>query len=362
MKAAQSEDSTSAGRHRNDPNDAGVASDRVQARGKWRDAASALSFSKISGIYVWIALIALFSVWIPDIFLTKTTWIDIAGSQAVTGIITLGLLLPLAAGAYDLSIGSVVGISAVISSTLVHNGMDSTTAIGLALLAGLAIGMINATLIVGVGINSLIATLGMSSILIGLIAAISNNQQIIGLSNGFENIGIAEPLGIPIPVFYFAALAILGWYLFEHTPFGRYLHAIGGGQEAARLAGIKTKSYQAIALVLCSLMAAFAGVVVTAKLGVGSPDVGNAYLLPAFAAAFLGATQIKPGRFNVWGTVIAVYLLATGVKGLQLAGAAYWVTELFNGAVLIIAVGLSQFEGRLSWRRSERRLRKRAAG
>jgi ribose transport system permease protein len=310
-----------------------------------------LSFRKISGIYVWAALFLLFSVWVPDTFLTESTWIDIASSQAVTAMVALGLILPLAAGSYDLSVGQALGVSAILSAWLVHKGMDTGAAIALAILVGVAIGLINGMLVSILKINSFIATLGMSSILLAVIGAISNNQQIVGISTGFEDLGISEPLGIPIPVFYMVGIAILFWYVLEHTPFGRSLYAIGGGAEAARLAGVRVRLYLFASMVICSTTAAFAGVVVTGKLGTGSPAVGAGYLLPAFAAAFLGATQFKPGRFNVLGTLLAVYLLATGVKGLQLAGANFWVTELFNGVVLIIAVGLSQFEGRLQLRR-----------
>jgi ribose transport system permease protein len=311
---------------------------------------SYLSFRRISGVYVWAALFLLFSLWVPDTFLTRTTWIDIASSQAVTAMVALGLVLPLAAGAYDLSVGQALGVSAILSAWLVHKGADTGVAIGIAILAGVGIGIVNGILVSVLRMNSFIATLGMSSILLAVVGAISNNQQIIGLSSTFEDIGTTELLGIPIPVFYMLAIAVLFWWVLEHTPFGRSLFAIGGGREAARLAGVRVRLYLFLALVVCSTTAAFAGVVVTGKLGAGSPDIGGGYLLPAFAAAFLGATQIKPGRFNVVGTLLAVYLLATGVKGLQLAGASFWVTELFNGAVLIIAVGLSQFEGQLKLR------------
>jgi ribose transport system permease protein len=310
------------------------------------------SFRRISGIYVWIALLVLFSLWIPETFLTKTTWIDIAGSQAVTAMVALGLLLPLAAGAYDLSVGWTLGVAAILAAWLSQKGVAAPATITISLLAGIAVGFINGTMVAVLRMNSFIATLGMSSILVAVVGAISNEQQIIGLPSSFVKLGTLQPLGIPIPCYYMAALAVLFWYVLDHTPFGRQLYAIGGGSEAARLAGVRTRLYLFIALVICSLTAALAGIVVTAKLGTGSPNLGSGYLLPAYAAAFLGATQIKPGRFNVPGTLIAVYLLATGVKGLQLAGASFWITELFNGCVLIIAVGLSQFEGRLQlWRR-----------
>lgn len=327
-------------------------SDATPTGRSWGERLRYLSFSRISAIYVFIAIFLLFSIWIPDTFLTKTTWIDIAGSQAITSMITLGLLFPLAAGAYDLSIGNMLGVASVLVAYLTTTGVDVPLAIVLALSAGVAVGLVNATLVVWVRINSFIATLAMSSILLAAMGLITHQEQIIGLPKALTDLGTTQIFEIPIPFFYLLALGALAWYLLEHTPFGRSLYAIGGGPEAARLAGVRTKAYVLAALIIGSVIAAFAGVVLAGTLSSATPGTGGSYLLPAFAAAFLGATQIKPGRFNVVGALIAGYLLATGVKGLQLAGAESWVTELFNGTVLILAVGFSQLEGRLSlWRR-----------
>jgi ribose transport system permease protein len=309
------------------------------------------SFSRISGVYVWIAIFIVFALWVPDTFLTSLTLKNVASSQAVTALITIGLLFPLAAGVYDLAVGQTIGFAAIFSAYLVHHGCDTTTAIGLTLLAGAAIGVLNGILVAGIGINSFIATLGVGSILLALVGAISNRQQIVGLPTAFEHLGQRQIVGIPIPVFYLAIVAIVAWYLLEHSPFGRYLYAIGGGPEAARLAGVPSRRLVFIALLISSIAGAFGGIIVTGSLGAGDPSVGPDYLLPAFAAAFLGATQFKPGRFNVVGTLVAVYLLATGVTGLQLAGAQFWITDLYNGVVLIVALSLASIQGRLRLRR-----------
>jgi ribose transport system permease protein len=318
-----------------------------------RSAASALSFTRVSGLYVWAALFLLFAIWVPDTFLTATNWRNILSSQAVTAIFTLGLLLPLAAGIYDLSIGSMLGLSAVLSAYLVNHGFSTGTAIIVVLLVGVAVGLINVGLVVALKINSFIATLGVGTVLTAMIGVVSGNEQIIGLPKAFLDFGGAQVLGFPIPVFYLVLFAIVVWYLMERAPFGRYLFAIGSGPEAARLAGVRTNLHAAIALVLCAAMAAFAGAVLAGKLGAASPDLGSAYLLPAYAAAFLGATQITGGRVNVIGALIATYLLQTGITGLQLAGANFWVADLFNGGALLLALILSRFQGRFrlwKWR------------
>lgn len=180
-----------------------------------------------------------------------------------------------------------------------------------------------------------------------------------GVAETLQSLGTAQPLGIPVAFLYLVVLAAVAWYLLEHAPFGRQLQAIGGGKEAARLAGVPTRSYTFVALVISAGTAGIAGMVATASLGAASPDTGSAYLLPSFAAAILGATQVKPRRYNVVGTLVAIYLLAAGVTGLQLYGANLWATSLFNGLALILAVSLALHQHRL---RLPRIFRRRSAG
>ncbi|HEX3680290.1 MAG TPA: ABC transporter permease [Galbitalea sp.] len=327
----------------------------LSATAKIRAALQPFSFNRLSGLYVWAAIFVLFALWVPNTFLTETTWKNIAASQAVTAMITLGLLVPLAAGIFDLSVGYTVGLSAMLSAYLVHHGFDTGSAIVVVLFVGVVIGIFNGILVVAIGINSFIATLGVGSVLLAMTGWVSGNESIVGLPASFDQIGIAQPLGIPIPVFYLVVVAIVLWYVLEHSPAGRYLYSIGGGEEAARLAGVPVKRLGFLALIASALIASVAGVVVTGKLGAGDPSVGPSYLLPAFAAAYLGATQVKPGRFNVVGALIATYLLATGVTGLQLAGASFWVTDLFNGLVLILALTLARLQGQLRLGRFSRK-------
>ncbi|MBN9619243.1 MAG: ABC transporter permease, partial [Actinobacteria bacterium] len=158
---------------------------------------------------------------------------------------------------------------------------------------------------------------------------------------GFQRIANAEPLGIPILTIYVVVLAVVVWYVLQHTPLGRRLQATGVNADASRLAGIRTGRFVFGALVATGGFASIAGILVAARISTISTSVGPPYLLPAFAACFLGTTQFRPGRFNVWGTLVALYLLATGVKGLQLAGGQLWVTDLFNGVALIGAVSIA---------------------
>jgi ribose transport system permease protein len=308
--------------------------------------AKALSPRNISAIYVFAAIFIVFSLWVPHTFLAGTTWKTLLDSQAETALLAVGLVIAIAAGTFDLAIGAELGFGSILVAWLLVNiGVPVVPAIILTLLAGALIGLVNGLLVVRVRIDSFIATLGMSSVLLALIAWVSNSEQILGLSNSFQSIANDQIFGITLPVYLMLVIALIVWYVLERTPLGRRVYATGGNIDAARLAGVRTPLVLIGALVACGAIAAASGVLVSADLGAGDPTIGPAYLLPAFSAVFLGSTQFKGGRFNVWGTVVAVYVLATGVKGLQLAGAPIWIPDLFNGAALLLAVGLARYQG-----------------
>ncbi|MBS1677442.1 MAG: ABC transporter permease [Actinobacteria bacterium] len=319
--------------------------------------ARALSFRNISALYIFVAMFAVFSIWVPDTFLQWDTWKALLDSQAVTAILAVGLVVALSAGAFDLAIGAELGFGSILIAWMaVEKGVSVPVAIVLTLAAGGLVGLVNGVLVVRARIDSFIATLGMSSILLALIAWVSGSQQILGLPGGFQKIGSTELLGLTLPVYLVLVVGLIVWYVLERTPVGRRVYATGGNPEAARLAGVRVASVVVGAFVACGTIAALAGVLVSANLGTGDPTIGPAYLLPAFSAAFLGSTQFRGGRFNVWGTVVAVVVLATGVKGLQLAGAPIWIPELFNGAALLLAVGLAKYEATASRAGAVRRL------
>ncbi len=307
-----------------------------------RKIAFVLGLDRFSGLYVWAALILIFSLWVPDLFDTASNARIIAGSQAITAMVALGLIVPVACGAFDLSIAGTLGVSVCTVTWFQANNHGWALGIIAALLIGLVVGLVNSLSVVKLHVDSFIGTLGMSSILLAGTEWITGGGQIAnGISPSFTAIGQKQIIGLPLPVFYMVALAILLWWLLEYTPAGRYLYGIGGNPQAALLAGVRVGRIKTAAFVLSGLVAAFSGVVLAAQLGSASPDVGGPYLLPAFSAVFLGATQVFTGRVNVPGTLIAIFLLATGVKGLQLAGAPAYINDLFNGAALIIAVALA---------------------
>lgn len=311
-----------------------------------RTALRFLSPARISGLYVLVGMVVFFS-FANDQFFTSQTVTTIASEQAVTAIVAMGLTVALAAGVFDLSIAGTMGLANIIVARLLAEAHWNTAAAILATIAVCSlIGIANGILVTKVRIDPFIATLGMNSVLAAVIYVISGNRNVLGIPSSFQDLAGTKIGDVPLPVFYVIALALVLWYVLEWTPIGRRLYATGGSREVARLAGIKTDAYVISSFVTSSVIAAAAGILVVARIGTGSTEVGPSYLLPAFAAGFLGSTQFRNGRFNIWGTVLAVYLLATGVKGLVLMGADFWVPDLFNGLALLLAVGLSGIQVR----------------
>ena len=302
-----------------------------------------IGLDRYSGLYVAIGLIIFFSVTNRDKFGTLDNARVVASGAAITGILTLGLILSLIVGMFDVSIAANMSLAITLVGWLQFEfGMNALLAVVITLLTGALVGASNALIITKLRVEPVIATLGMSSILVAVAFWIaSGNTLIDGISENFKTFGSAEPFSIPVSVYYLLGVAVVLWYLLEHTPTGRYMYASGANAQAARLAGLKVVRLQWLGLVISGMLASFAGIVLTMQLGAASFGAGASYLLPAFAAAFLGSTQIKPGRFNVLGTLVALYLLAIGVKGLQLRYPDLpWIKDIFQGGTLILAVAI----------------------
>jgi ribose transport system permease protein len=310
--------------------------------GRLSSQARHLQLARLSGVYLWALIILVFALSIPSTFLTSTTATNIASTQAITAIVAIGLLGALSAGNFDLSVGSNLGLAAVLCSWLtVHAHINVGLAVLLTLAVGVTIGVLNATLVVFVGIDSFIVTLGVSSTLLAVTELVSNSQFIGPVPQSLQDFVNWRELGINGVTCYALVIAVLAWVVLEHTPIGRRTAATGANLEAARLAGVATTRYRFTTLVVTGLFASLAGVLVAAKTGEVSATIGAPYLLPAFSACFLGTTQFKPGRFNVWGTVLALLLLGTGVTGLQLVGGQMWISDMFTGVALVIAVAFA---------------------
>ncbi len=314
----------------------------------------------IGVVYLYALIWIVFSLWIPDTWTMWLTHRSVLNQNAILMVVALGLLVPLAAGVFDLSIGATISASAVtVGWAMVEAQWSVPVAIAAALVLGVLIGFVNGLLVVKIKIDSFIATLAMSSVLTAYSVWRSNNRSILGFPDSFKNLATEFVWGVNKTVVVALAVALGFWYVFEHTAVGRYLFATGGAREAARLAGVQTDRYVWGSLMASSTFSALGGVLLAAQFGSTQAQSGTPYLLPAFAAAFLGATQFKR-RFNVWGALLAVIVLQSGVKGLQLAGVGTtWIESLFFGVALAVAVGFSTFRKRVHggqrrwWRREE---------
>ncbi|MFE7422102.1 ABC transporter permease [Rhodococcus sp. NPDC057529] len=305
-----------------------------------------LSFRRSSAAYILVVLLVVFSIVTPETFLTSSTWSSLIDTQALTALAAIGLLIPVAAGAFDLAVAAQVGFGTILVSwLLMHAGMPPWIAVPVTIAIGAALGLASGIAITIFRIDSFIATLGMSSVAAALTSWLSDGSQILNLPIGFASFATQKFLGLTNSVWIMLLVAVVVWYVLEKTPVGRRIYATGGNATAARLAGVRTSLVLVGSLVACGAITALVGVLLASRLGTGDPTIGGSYLLPAFSAVFLGSTQFKFGRFNVWGTVVAVYVLAVGVTGLQLAGAPFWIPGLFNGIALLLAVGLASTAG-----------------
>ncbi|MFI0843908.1 ABC transporter permease [Mesorhizobium sp. IMUNJ 23232] len=295
-------------------------------------------------LIVWLAVIALFGAMRPESFLTWSNFSSIFGSEAVLVIVTLGLIIPLTAGDFDLSIAQTLTFTSMLTAILsARMGVPIGLIIPIALAAGAVVGLINGAITLYFRVHSLIVTLGVGTFLHGVTLWISDSQTISGVARVLMQYVIIQRLfGIPLSFYYAIVLAALVWYVLSYTAFGQQLLFTGRGREVGRLTGVAVGRVRMMAFMASGMMGAVAGILYTGTTGSANPTSGTTLLLPAFAAAFLGATCIKPGRFNAWGSVIAVYFLVTGINGLSVLGFRTFVHDLFYGGALVVAVMVSQ--------------------
>lgn len=306
-----------------------------------------LRLDKYSALYLWAGFMIVFGL-TQSQFLTATSIKLVLTERAIIAVLALAFLVPLVADTFDLSIGVMMGFSIVITTALSQN-TDNPQVLNavIAMAACAGVGFVSGFIVVKLNVNSFIATLGMSQVLVAANILISGNRTISGvLEDGYRDIGRTQILGLPLYFYLMLVLALVIWFVFEQTPLGRYLFATGGNLDAARLSGLPTDWLRWGTLVASAMIAGLAGLIHTWKVGTYSASIGPGYLFPAIAAVFFGASQLK-GRPNVWGTLIALYCLAFGVKGLQLtftSGTA-WIEPLFEGVSLLVAVALASRQG-----------------
>ena len=299
-------------------------------------------------VILMVGLIVLFSILLPNTFPTLLNVRAILSDKSIIAILSLAAMIPMVAGRIDLTVGYGIVLWHILAISLQTNyGFPWPVAVLTVVALGAVTGVMNGFLVEIAKIDAFIATLGTGTVLYALALWHTGGRQIVGVvPDGFYALNGTFVFGLPITGFYVMAIAFALWLILEYTPIGRYLYAIGANPKAAALNGIPTRKYVVGAFVASGTLAAIAGVLLASKLRIGQASVGLEFLLPALVGAFLGSTTIKPGRVNVWGTIIGVTILAVGISGIQQFGGSFWVEPLFNGSTLLIAIGIAGYAQR----------------
>jgi ribose transport system permease protein len=289
--------------------------------------------------------VVVFSLLRPEVFFTAKTLNTILINQSVAGIAAFAALVPLIIGEFDLSVGATLGLGAILSvGFTAFYGLPWWVGLLLSVIICGGVGLANGLLITRVGVNSFVTTLGVSTAVTGAVLWFTGGNVIYSnVPQELVAIGSGNVFGVPYPVLIMIVIALVMYYVLDQTPLGRYLYALGGSKEASRLSGLNVKTLTVLAFIVAGVLAGLAGAVLSAKLGSGNPTVGASFLLPAFAAVFLGATAFRPGTFNVLGTIFAVFVIATGIYGLNLLGVPFFVEPIFTGLVLVAAVAATRY-------------------
>ena len=322
--------------------------DRVPRRGTRSDAAAIAGWLKKYGLLFTIAFAIIgFGAARPDTFLTWSNFQSIFQEAAPLAIVSSGLTVALVVAQFDLSFGALIGLSGAVAIVLIsQHGFPWILAVLIALLVGLVTGLVNGILTAFLGGASFITTLAMGTALTGVQYLITGEATIYeNIPHSYDQIGQSTSLfGLSNEVWIALAVALALFLVLEFSEFGRYMYALGSNREAARYSGLHVRSLQLSGFVATGLCAAMVGIILTSQAASSSPDMGTPYLLPAFAAVYLGSAVFHPGRFNIPGTVAAVFflqILAVGLTLLQLSTA--WI-DIVQGVVLIVAILLSRLE------------------
>lgn len=297
---------------------------------------------KYSVIIAWVIVIAVFAVTSGDLFFNWNTLSLITGTRSVVAILALAIMIPLTAGDYDMSAAYTMTLANMITVYLsIEKGVNVWLSALIAIIAGVAIGFVNGIFVVKIGIDPFIVTMGVGTFLAGITLWISNKTLSGTELAPLQNICIGKIFNIQYIFFYCLILMLVLWYMFERTSIGKKILFIGHGKEVARLSGVKVNKVRWGCLIASSTLSALAGVMYSGVTGSAKSGSCNDFLMPAFAAVFLGTTFIKPGRFNPLGAFISVYFLETGIRGLSLLGFSTYIQNIFYGAALVLAVAIS---------------------
>ncbi|WP_210527604.1 ABC transporter permease [Rubellimicrobium arenae] len=302
------------------------------------------TFARWGTILGLAAMILAFAWLSPRAFPTVLNFTNVLNQASLTMIIAGGLTVAVLVGELDLSIGFAASLHGVlVTGLIVASGLPIPLAVVLILAAGALVGLVNGLIVTKMKVNSVIATLGVGTVLTGLSFAYSSGVPIVsGVPEAFLQISLGRWLfGIPNNIVLM--VLVLGglWLLVERTALGQEIQAVGGNPAAARLAGIDIDRIKIIGFVISGVCAALVGILLASRLGSGTTSAADSYLLTAFASVFLGSATLRDGEFHILGTLVGALIIAFGFNGLNIFGAPTWSQYVFQGSILIIAVGLS---------------------
>jgi ribose transport system permease protein len=303
-----------------------------------------------------VAVFVGFSIGVSDSFFTTDNYRSIINDQIVVVFLAIAVTIPLIVGEFDVSVGYVLGLSQALAiGLLVRHDLPIPVVILIVLAIAAGVGVVNGVLVVYLKMHSFITTLATGSILTGVVYWYTQGQVLFeDVPEAYPKIARNEVFGIPLPVIYGVVLTAVSALFLTYWPTGRRMYSTGGNRSAAALSGIRVNRIILGSFIISAVLSGAAGIVISSQFASASPGLGPQFLLPAFAAAFLGATAFTPGRFNVLGAVVGVYVLAAPISGLQQLGVPSWFEYVFYGGALIVAVGLSGEARRLRQQRARR--------
>ncbi|MFN8630496.1 MAG: ABC transporter permease [Chloroflexota bacterium] len=310
-------------------------------------------------VIIFLAMCALLAIFTPDhSFLRTQNLLNVVRQSTIWGLLALGVMLCIIALGIDLSLGSVLGFSAVVAASLVQQPgwkealypnliqLPAIVAVLAGLGVGLALGSVNGGLIAVFKIPPFIATLGMMTIARGFAYIYSNGRPVSTLNPDFLWIGGADIFGIPVPVIIFVVVIILMHLMLNFTRFGRHIYAIGGNEIAARVSGVNIGKTKLGIYAISGLLAGLGGVVITARTQSATPALGMGYELDAIAAAVIGGTSFAGGIGTVWGTVVGALIIGVMRNGMDLLNVSPFYQQVVQGVVIIVAIIIDERKNR----------------
>lgn len=302
-----------------------------------------LTFSKFGTIIGMAIMFLAFSIAVPRIFPTFRNIINIVNQASLSAIIAAGLTVALIVGEMDLSVAFVASFAGVlVTGLMVESGLPVWLAVIIVILIGATIGVVNGLIITKLKVNAVVATLGTGSIVVGLNYSYAQGVPIAsGLPESFKQIALGRIFGIPNNILIMFFILLILWIFINRTEWGVQLRATGGNASASRLSGIRVDRIKIMGLAVTSACAALTGVLLASLIGSGTSAAADGYLMPAFAAVFLGSATLRNGDFHIVGTLIGVFFIAIGFNGLAILGVPTFVQYFFRGGILVLAVGLS---------------------